>query len=130
MWQVGVGVVEIVDALGEGHHALVGVGGLQRGQLDAAHEEFLHLGRVVLVNALGDDFLYCLAHVPVGDVEVILAQCILVDALLRAVVMMMSAAAMSCMIVAHNVFLFLDIVSLCSYSFLWCLHFFMSCLCS
>lgn len=83
MGQVGVGVVKLVDALGEGQHALLGVGGLERGQLDAAHQEALHLGRVVLVNLLGDELFHLFFHRVVVDVEVVFVECLFVFAFLR-----------------------------------------------
>ena len=88
MGQVWVGGVELVHLLGEGHDALVGVGGLQCGQFDAAHEETLHLGGVVLVNTLGNDFLHRLAHLVVVEFAVIFAECFLIFADFRSMVVM------------------------------------------
>ena len=89
MGQFAVGLVELVDLLGEGHHALLRVGGFQGGQFDAAHEEPLHLGGVVLVNTLGNDAFHRLAHLVVVQLGVVLAQCLFVFTLLWSMVMLM-----------------------------------------
>ena len=82
MGQVRILLVEGVDTVCEGHDAGVAVGGLEGGELDASHEEFLHLHGVVLMHLLGDDLAHSLLHGLVVDVGVILAQSFLIFAFL------------------------------------------------
>ena len=80
MGQFGILLVELVHALGEGHHALVGIGGLEGCQLDTAEEEFLHFERIVFMYFLCDDFLDGVGYLLVVQLAVVFSQCLLVFA--------------------------------------------------
>ena len=72
--QVGELFVEAVHVLGEAHHALVAVGGLQRGEVDAVEEELLDLGGIVGGHLFVDDGLYLRSHFRIVEAGVVLGQ--------------------------------------------------------
>ena len=72
--------VEVVYTLGEGEDALFRVGGLERGEFDAAEEKAFHLHCVVFVYFLGDDLTHGVAHGVVVEIGVVLGQSLVVFA--------------------------------------------------
>ena len=68
---------KVVNTLYHSQNFLFGVGGTERGKLDAAQEEAVNLVGIVL-SCFFYDFLYFFGNFSIGDVEVVLVQRLLI----------------------------------------------------